>query len=239
MGQWEYKDISTPGIITDINTKDGIIEGYFSVFGNVDSDGEMVMPGAFTKTLLENGSRIRHVWQHDLTQVLSRPGLSQDNIGLKFKSTFSKTTLGKDTLLLYEDGVIDEHSFGYETIKKQKKSSYNELIELRVWEGSTVTLGANPYAKGGMAKGMTKEYLFKRMDTILKAIRNGKYESETIFESLDLYYEQLKSIILDLTVKTTEAATIESEALQPDEVKELDNEILIKEKLQSLTALFK
>lgn len=239
MGQLLYKDISTPGIITDINTKDGVIEGYFSVFGNVDSDNDMIMPGAFTKTLTENGSRIRHIWQHDITQVLSRPQLSQDSKGLFFNSKISQTTLGKDTLLLYEDGVIDEHSFGYETIKKQRKGNYNELTELKVWEGSTVTLGANPFSQGGPAKGMIKEDVFKKMDLVLKAFRNGKYESDQVFEALELYFTQLKSYILDLTVKTTDAALEEKEAHQPEEVKDSDNDILIKQKLQSLTALFK
>ena len=39
--------------IKEVNTQKGIILCYPSVFNVVDSDREMVMPGAFTKTISE------------------------------------------------------------------------------------------------------------------------------------------------------------------------------------------
>src|SRR5688572_29748388 len=60
----EYKSIGTGEMmLKDIDEKKGRVLGYFSKFGNVDSDGDMIMPGSFTKTLKENGHRIKHLYQ--------------------------------------------------------------------------------------------------------------------------------------------------------------------------------
>jgi uncharacterized protein len=220
--------------ITNIDTKARTVEGYFSVFGVVDSDGDMIMPGAYTKTLKENGSRIKHLWQHDPRYPLARPELKEDGYGLKFRSVISDTTFGRDAIKLYEDGVIDEHSVGFQTIKQQKRDQHNEMTELRLWEGSSVTWGANSLSRGGMAKSMGaigKEEIIKRMDAVYKALRHGRYESEEIFEQLDIYHQQLKQLILDLS-DTTPAADKAREPMIEGE------ENAIKE-ITSLIQLFK
>lgn len=230
--------LSTSGenAITNIDTTSNVVEGYFSIFGNVDSDGDMIMPGSFTKTLQENGSRIKHLWQHDPRYPLSKPELKEDAIGLKFKSTISDTTFGRDAMRLYQDGVIDEHSIGYNTIKAAKKSNYNALTELRLWEGSSVTWGANGLALGGPAKSMLDLMgpvgVVERMGTIYKALRHGKYESEDIFIQLDIYHQQLKQIVIDL-LNVTPAV---EKTQEPSGEKESNNEV--KAKINSLINLF-
>ena len=42
----------------------GVIDGYAAVFGNVDDGNDLTDPGAFTKTITENGGRIKMGWQH-------------------------------------------------------------------------------------------------------------------------------------------------------------------------------
>jgi hypothetical protein len=41
-----------------------VVEGYAAVFGNVDDRNDLINPGAFTKTITENGGRIKMGWQH-------------------------------------------------------------------------------------------------------------------------------------------------------------------------------
>jgi phage head maturation protease len=55
----QFKGING-AIIKDLDTKQGIVTGYYSVFGNIDSDGDMIMPGAFLKTISENGPEGKH-----------------------------------------------------------------------------------------------------------------------------------------------------------------------------------
>lgn len=223
----EYKDYSIAShkaLIKDIDESQGIVSGYFSVFGNVDSDGDMIMPGAFKKTLSENIGRIRHLNQHNPLQPLSRPTvLKEDSYGLYFESHISRTSYGRDVIQLYADGVVDEHSIGFNTIQQQKAQGYNELTELKLWEGSTVTWGANEMARATGMKSMTKEQLIDKMGSVVKALKNGKYENEEIFDILDLYFKQLQQHISE--IMSTQAA---EEAPEPQQTKsEYDADAII------------
>jgi HK97 family phage prohead protease len=208
---FQYKSI--PAEIKDIDEGKGIVTGYFSAFGNVDSDGDMIMPGAFTKTIKENSKRIKHLWQHDVRYPLSKPSvLKEDTFGLYFESQISKTSYGRDVLQLYKDGVVDEHSIGFRTERKNPKEKYTELIELKLWEGSTVTFGANENTPFTGMKSATIEEVTKKISSVWKALRNGKYENDEIFEQLDIYFEQLKQTFIDLQKSTCAA----DEAPKPD-----------------------
>lgn len=210
---FEYKSIAAE--VKDIDEQKGIVTGYFSAFGNIDSDNDMIMPGAFTKTLNENKKRIKHLWQHDVRYPLSKPTLlKEDAYGLYFESEISKTSYGKDVLQLYKDGVVDEHSIGFRTERKNKKDNYTELTELKLWEGSTVTFGANTNTPFTGMKAMTVEDVVEKMDRTWKAFRNGKYENEEIFEQLDIYFKQLQQVFIDLSQKSTHVA---DEAPAPDD----------------------
>lgn len=205
----EYKSIpvSHKNAIVDINESKGVIEGYFSVFGNEDSDGDIVMPGAFTKTLQEQYRRIKHLYQHDPWRPLSgtKNGnlvVTQDSYGLHFVSTISKTSWGNDAIRLYADGVIDEQSIGFQTVKSQDRGAIREITEVKLWEGSAVTFAANPMAQTTDVKSLDKDALFKKMEAVTKAIKNGKYENEDLFENLEFYHKQLQSLIYNLTKDT-------------------------------------
>lgn len=221
----EYKSIGSSGLIQDIDEKEGRILGYFSKFGNIDSDGDMIMPGAYTKTLIENGSRIKHLYQHDPLRPLSgvKGGnliVTEDNTGLAFDSTISKTSWGRDTIRLYVDEVVDEHSVGFNTVRKVEKADYSEIQEIKLWEGSTVTWGANELAGTTNVKSLTKEDAIKKMNTVIKSLRNGKYENEEIFDLLEIYFKQLQQIILDISQKSTAPETPETViSTLPDEFK--------------------
>lgn len=212
-----YKDASdTPGAsIKDIDSSTGTVTGYFSIFGNVDSDGDIVMPGAFTQTLNRNFKRIKHLNQHRSYEPLSATKndnltLKEDSIGLYFESKISQTSYGKNVIQLYQDGVLDEHSIGYEVVKSRdsdskfidrwgQKVAVKELLELKLWEGSVVTWGANEKAKTESVKNMTPEILLQKHNAVLKAIKNGKYEGDDVFEMLELYFKQLEAQILQLS----------------------------------------
>jgi HK97 family phage prohead protease len=205
-----YKDASSsPGAsIKDVDAKTGTVTGYFSVFGNVDSDGDIVMPGAFTRTLNNNYKRVKHLAYHDPNLPLAATKkenllIKEDPHGLYFESKISQTSYGKDIIQLYQDGVLDEHSIGYEVVRSRdsdtqtterwgQKVPVKELHELKLWEGSTVTWGANSKAGTESVKSMTLSQVIEKHDKILKAIKNGKYESDDIFEMLELYFKQLE-----------------------------------------------
>jgi hypothetical protein len=58
-----YNKKSIEGSPIDMEDGSRIITMYYSAFGNVDSDGDVITPGAFTKTLKENGPQAKNrIW---------------------------------------------------------------------------------------------------------------------------------------------------------------------------------
>lgn len=209
------KDI-TDGAIKDVDTKTGIITGYFSIFGNKDSDGDIVMPGAFKKSVKENGPdsgkpRILHLLQHNSLQPLAKPKvLKEDKTGLYFESSISHTSYGKDTIQLYADGVLSEHSIGYQIVKREvdERAEVQKLTELKLWEGSTVSWGANMEALVTSVKDGAPDQMnvllekFEALETAMK----GNYTDDTA-RQLEIYFKQIQQLIISLIRKSEPVIT--------------------------------
>jgi len=143
MTQYLTKDTNLK--VKDIDSKEGVVQLYLNAFGNKDSDSDVMEPGSFKKSIQERGPksakpRIKHFKNHSPWEV---PGvfkeLEEDNFGLLATTQLSKSTLGRDTLIEYEEGIITEHSIGFETLKEEKRDDANHIFEVRLWEGSSLT----------------------------------------------------------------------------------------------------
>jgi phage head maturation protease len=57
--KYSYKDSGVSDSlrlqIKDVDGKKGIVTGYFSDFNSIDSDGDIIKPGAFQKSISQNG----------------------------------------------------------------------------------------------------------------------------------------------------------------------------------------
>jgi len=192
--------------ISDVDVKKGIVTGYFSSFDNMDSDGDVIRKGAFSKTINENFNRVRHLLDHDATKSVGKiMELKEDQRGLYYESKAGRHTLGRDFLLMVEDGLITEHSIGFVTIKQKGMGQYNEISEVKLYEGSSLQgWGANEMTPiTGMKNFEDTTFL---MDNILNAIKNGKYTDET-FAKLELQLLQLHKqlqILKEASVDTPE-----------------------------------
>lgn len=200
--------------VKDVDVQTGIVTGYFSTFDVKDSDGDIVVHGAYRKTLKENGPeserpRILHLYMHDPGSVLAKPHvLKEDKHGLYFESKISQTTLGKDVIQLYRDKVLSEHSIGYQIVKREvdESSETQKLLELKLWEGSTVSWGANMEAlvetvKGdGLPDKSLYDELLKKMDALESALK-GNYTDDTA-RQLEIYFKQIQQAIISLVRKS-------------------------------------
>lgn len=210
-----FKNNTLP--VTDVDTTQGIITLYASSFGNLDSDGDVIEKGAFTKTVNERGpqgsNRIKHLWMHNVMEPIGRPiQMMEDTKGLLVVSKVSDVKNG-DYLKLYADGVITEHSIGFEIIKSQDTKEARRITETRMWEYSSVTWGANENTPVVGMKGTAEEKaetLLKRLDTLTKAFTKGSYTDET-FELLAVEMQILKNEITALVTKEPQPSTQESE----------------------------
>ena len=189
--------------IADVDVKKGIVTGYFSSFDNMDSDGDVIRKGAFTKTIKENFQRVRHLLDHDATKSVGKIQLLQEDAkGLYYESKAGRHTLGRDFLLMVEDGLINEHSIGFVTIKQKNMGGYNEITEVKLYEGSSLQgWGANEMTPITGMKNF--ETVSQMMDNILKAIKNGKYTDET-FAKLELQFLQLQKELAELKEASVE-----------------------------------
>lgn len=203
--------------IDDIDEANGIVSGYGSIFGNIDSDNDIILQGAYAKTLMENGSRVRYCNQHRIDQPLGKfTELGEDSTGLKFVAEVPKTRLGEDVLLLMKNGVITENSVGIMPIvKNYRQDGVRELKEVKLYEISCVTLAANPMALITDAKGaINQELLAKRFDVLAKMIKKENV-SDDLGYAIEAELMKLKSLFIDITTQPAEIAT-EPEIKQMD-----------------------
>ena len=127
----------------------GIFSGYAAVFGNVDSGGDIIEPGAFTKTIAEGWERVKILALHnDCWLPIGRPlELREDSNGLYIKAKVSDTSMGRDIKVLLKDGVLTELSIGYDPVVfDYDENGIRHLREVKLWEVSVVTWAMNPEA---------------------------------------------------------------------------------------------
>ena len=209
------------GDLIDADEKAGVVKGYGSVFGNVDSDGDIINRGAYKKTIEENGNRVKYLYQHDMDKPLGKiVKLGEDDKGLYFEAEIPKTTLGKDVIELMKAGVITENSVGILPIQKDNSGEYRQLNEVKLYEISAVTLAANDQAILLDVKGnYDREKVLKRYDNLVKVIRKGQI-SDDLGYAIESELVKLKSIFASLITLPTEL-----EVTEPMEVKRDDSEI--------------
>lgn len=200
---YQYKNGNEAASIKDADVKLGIVTGYFSSFGNKDADGDVIMKGAFAKTIAENGPqsaqpRVKHLLNHDVTKPIGKILVLQEDMkGLYYESKVGSHTLGQDYLKMVDSGLITEHSIGFKTIKEDKKSDANYMTELKLWEGSSLTAwGSNPETPITGMKGLDLETINVRIKALDKFCRNSTATDETI-DLLLIEIKQLQQFIIE------------------------------------------
>ena len=210
------------GELIDADEKAGIVKGYGSIFGNVDSDGDIINKGAYKKTITESGKRVKYLYQHDMEKPIGKMvHLEEDAKGLIFEAQIPKTRLGMDVIELMKAGVITENSVGILPIQKEMVGDYRHINEVRLFEISAVTLAANDQVMIMDVKGnIDTEKVLAKYDRLAKLIRKGNISDELGF-ALESEILKLKSIFANETV----TKPTNNEVTSPIEAKSDSNEI--------------
>jgi len=208
----------------DIDSKKMTVTGYFSKFGNVDSDGDIMMPGAFKRSIADWGpegkQRIKHLMNHRPDQPLGRiTVLKEDNYGLYYESDLVKTTFGMDFIKMAEGGIITEHSIGFNTLTETKGALGNEIKDVKLFEGSSLTAwGANmdtPFL--GFKSEMDINELKQEIRIFEKFIRNTD-ASDNVIDLCVIKIRQLAQAVERLS--STKATVNEPEQPKVDDTLE-------------------
>lgn len=202
----------------DSDMKQGIVSGYFAMFGNKDLDGDVIEPGAFSKTVMERGPQgkqlIKYLLDHDKNKVVAKiTNLYEDEKGLRYEAKIGSHNAGQDFQKMIESELINQHSFGFRTIKEMydDQAKANLIKEVMMYEGSAVQfLGANPETTFIDLKSEADafEYL-TRLEKFVKT-------SDATDETLEKLENQLKSLLGML--KPAEATLVEKKAVKVEEL---------------------
>src|ERR1017187_1776130 len=130
--------------------KAGSFEGYAAVFGNLDSGGDVILPGAFQEFAKTRDGKTIVLYQHSMRDPIGKASVSQDSHGLAFKAELAlEDPTAKKAYGLMRDGIIDSMSVGYDVLAggEQFKQDRRELSRLKLFEISPVTWGMNELAR--------------------------------------------------------------------------------------------
>lgn len=161
-----------PGYVLKADEDTGIVEAYVSVMGIIDEDipPDLIENGSYTKTIQEHGpagtNKIRVLHQHRWSEVIGKPLVivehSRDQLPPELLEKFPKATGGlftstqfildvqraREDFALYKAGAMNEWSVGIDVLqhemdKTEDGVSFRRIKEIRLWEYSPVTWGAN------------------------------------------------------------------------------------------------
>lgn len=196
----------------DSDMKQGLVSGYFAMFGNKDLDGDVIENGAFAKTISERGPQgkqlIKYLLDHDKNKVVAKiMNLYEDEKGLRYEAKIGSHAAGQDFQKMIESDLINQHSFGFKVIQEMydDQAKANRIKEVMMYEGSAVQfLGANPETTFIDLKSESDafEYL-TRLEKFVKT-------SDATNETLEQLENKLKSLLEML--RPTEVTLVEKKA---------------------------
>lgn len=138
----------------------GYFEGYGSIFGNKDLGNDVVVQGAFAKSIGKKGAKaVKMLYQHRPDEVIGvYDEIIEDSRGLKVKGRLAMgTQRGREVYELMKMGALDGLSIGYRVSAKgadyDDRGKRRMLKEVDLMEISAVTFPMNPKARVQAVKG--------------------------------------------------------------------------------------
>ena len=131
---------------------DGSFTGYAALFGRVDLGRDLILPGAFARSLGERGaSGVRMLFQHDPAEPIGVwAELREDAIGLHVKGRLTlDVARAREVLALMRAGAIDGLSIGFRAVegRTDPRTRVRRLARIDLWEVSVVTFPMQPDAR--------------------------------------------------------------------------------------------
>ena len=148
----------------------GKFEGYASTFGNKDQQGDVVVKGAFKKTIDLRKGKWPILWQHDSrVPVGVNIFAEEDEKGLKVAGEINVDSPDGEKAYKWAKFSMERDlpvglSIGFRIRDKEDKDGIRYLKEIQLVEYSIVTFPANEEAGLTTVKSITEETIEKAMD---------------------------------------------------------------------------
>ena len=215
----EFKSVLVDEAL-DVDVPMRTVKAVWSRMGNTDLDNDIIVPEAYSKTLMENGPQGKNIiWSlvdHNASfkNALGKPSeLYVEGDKLIAVTKIVDTAIGQDMIKLYNEGLINQHSIGFAVKRSDmdQKTGIRTIKELKLYEGSAVLWGANPETPTlEMSKSMLdvneQLSLVQRLERLSKAFKHGQFTDES-FSLLELEIKQIQQKIEELSTQAVANAT--------------------------------
>lgn len=206
---------------------DGLPEGGFealvSVFGNEDSVGDVVMPGAFTKTIADwtaSGDPIPVVWSHKWDDPFSHIGhvtdATESDRGLVVKGQLDlDNPTAQQVHKLLKARRVKQFSFAYDVEdggwgERDGRDVY-ELRELKLHEVGPCLLGAN----------QETDLIAAKAQVLVDGTKAGRVLSSKNYDALKAAHESIGQVLAaaepEDEPKTSTPSGVESKTDEPSQ----------------------
>jgi hypothetical protein len=229
---YAVKSDHASGHKAEVDTSRRTVDLVANTYYYFDSYGDVLLSGCCAKSIQDRGpkstlpGKIKHLSNHNLSKGIARPDLIEETTinGMEVlhgNSWMSETDDGEETLIKYIEGIIDQHSIGfnYLTLKYMEPESdgWDELLsklinpqaaidagfmfavsEIKLFEYSSLDgFGANrltPFL-GVKSDNINVQYnnLVAKLDALHVAMRSGGDK-----ETITLQEKQIKQMIYEL-----------------------------------------
>ncbi|MCK0196354.1 HK97 family phage prohead protease [Ancylobacter sp. 6x-1] len=132
--------------------EDGTFEGYAALFNRIDLGRDLILPGAFSRSLAARGAGgVRMLFQHDPAEPIGVwLALREDAVGLFVRGRIApEVTRAREVLALLRAGALDGLSIGFRAVEgaTDPRSRIRRLSRIDLWEISVVTFPMQPEAR--------------------------------------------------------------------------------------------
>lgn len=174
----------------------GVFTGYGSIFGNKDLGNDIVVEGAFAKSIAKRGAKgVKLLYQHRADEPIGVfDEILEDRKGLKVKGRLAMgTQRGREVYELMKMGALDGLSIGFRVDSKgydyDERGKRRMLKEVDLMEISAVTFPMNPRARVAQVKGADRTV--REWEELLREAGNlsrseAKVAAGAVAKALDL-----------------------------------------------------
>lgn len=204
----------------------GTFSGYGSVFDNVDSVGDIIEAGAFTKTLKQFKGGVKKLpilWQHSSAEPIGvYTEMREDESGLFVKGQINlEVQKGKEAYSLLKQGAISGLSIGYYASDYFiDKKGVRIIKEIKLFEISLVTFPANDLARVSDVKAEDVKTI-RDLEKILRDAGYSRNESKQICSHFCSKQDEPRDAASDDLVKIEAAQQKLSELLTLTKISEI------------------
>lgn len=213
-------DLKVKAAGTEDGLEDGQFTAYASVFGNVDSYGDIVVAGAFAESLKgweESGNVIPLLFGHNMSDPDYNIGAivkaEEDEHGLLVTAQLDlESPKGAQVYRLIKGRRVSQMSFAYEVLDaagaEQDGEAVVELRRLKLYEVSVVPIGANQETEITAVKAAAA--------ALAGGLKEGRVLSVKHMDSLRAAADAITSVLAAAEVQDHEKASEPSQTKDED-----------------------